>query len=1043
MIFPLILGWVCLTTSLAVGQDLFQETDRHYLRGEIKEALDASKRALTKLIDQSAEDRLTEGHYWLGKCYEVNGHRDSAASAFGEAISHLSTSDRREELEGIIYARLAFVSNDARWLEESWRLLDTTSENLEHWAYHLFVQSVQQFFADEEEEALTTIEKAISLYEGAQPPPEYYWARVHALKGYMMWKHHRDFQSGLKFTRQAMAILDKIGNPNSFYLSRNQINIVAIYLDQGLHRQTLAANEDLYRLYSAMGHTDLTTILNNLGNNYKKVGEYALAIECFKKIIAQSGNDRKGSHYNGLGDAYFEAGHFDSAMHYLQIAIDTLRHKEPKNFQDLGRPYHNLGLCEQQFGNYDRAIELGGLGLKYRVAHLGEDDIEVARSHWGLSESYRLQGDLGSALDHVDRALQIHRREFPAGVNEEMAQAYLTKARVKRAQGEIRHSAALLDSSLLATGFDFRGDFRRILSPHACMETLMEMADQEWSVSDGSEADLLRIRDLYLQVRDIAEYWRYELVEKESKSRLVSQNYRLFDQLLAVSHQLVAEHDRHDLLPDIFGYFEESKAILLAQTLQHRTTSAAEDPLYEEWSSLDSMIHYLQFVHRPQPNTPLADSIMDLKSQAIRLRRQIDSADYKVVAQSLPDLSLFQRDHLPPGELCLEYFMGEEMLGVLAIAHEDVRFHLLPLADDIRRLVSEFRQNHLQQKPPNFGSDEWAGHFTAFCETSHTLYQHLVEPFLRPDITKLLIVPDGILSHLPFELLIEDRPDLLTGGHYYRDLPFLFGDRSVRYMAALRLLTEVRRDRPKTSLEPYLGMAPTYDSHSGVAPLNYNQDEVRSSNAVWDGRYFLASDATEQAFRRTSHDHDILHLSMHALVDDLEPALSKLLFTNPDLSGDAPDPTTDNALHFYEVQNLDLQARLVALSACNTGVGKVVRGEGILNLARSFFEAGADNVLMTLWNANDWSSRLIMEHFFQEIKAGQRQEVALQDAKRNYLFYSREVTEYFAHPYFWSQFVLMGAGDPIQGSFLARFGLYLLLALVLLIFVALAIRQVL
>ena len=154
---------------------------------------------------------------------------------------------------------------------------------------------------------------------------------------------------------------------------------------------------------------------------------------------------------------------------------------------------------------------------------------------------------------------------------------------------------------------------------------------------------------------------------------------------------------------------------------------------------------------------------------------------------------------------------------------------------------------------------------------------------------------------------------------------------------------------------------------------------------------------------------------MHALVDDTHPLSSKLIF-----APDQKDSLNDGFLNAYELYNMSINADMVVLSACNTGYGKITRGEGVMSLSRAFRYAGCKSLVMSLWQADDKTTATIMKLFYQNLAAGQQKDEALRHAKLSYLDHADPLT---AHPYFWDAFIVSGNIDKIEDSgLMARVG---------------------
>jgi CHAT domain-containing protein len=280
----------------------------------------------------------------------------------------------------------------------------------------------------------------------------------------------------------------------------------------------------------------------------------------------------------------------------------------------------------------------------------------------------------------------------------------------------------------------------------------------------------------------------------------------------------------------------------------------------------------------------------------------------------------------------------------------------------------------------------------------------------------LIVIPEGILSFLPFETFIKKMPDSLTSG-YYKDLSYLLYDYNISYSYSSTLYAESRKKTSKKRIKKLLAFAPKYDSSNVVLTKNqqlftrqkkYRKElfpipgvveEVNSIKNLIRSDVFLSKDATETNFRNVAEFYDILHLAMHTFIDNENPMYSKLIFTLGE------DTLNDGFLNTFEIFSLKLKARMVVLSACSTGEGNFSKGEGVMSLARSFAYAGAPSMLLTLWQVEDKSGVKLMLDFYSGIKKGMSKPEALRYAKMKYI---KEAKPENSHPFFWSTYISMG-----------------------------------
>jgi CHAT domain-containing protein len=173
---------------------------------------------------------------------------------------------------------------------------------------------------------------------------------------------------------------------------------------------------------------------------------------------------------------------------------------------------------------------------------------------------------------------------------------------------------------------------------------------------------------------------------------------------------------------------------------------------------------------------------------------------------------------------------------------------------------------------------------------------------------------------------------------------------------------------------------------------------------------FRNENATEENFRKHSNNYDILHLAMHAFINDSLPAFSRFAFAQ----NNDNQPQKDGWLNTADIYNLDINARLTVLSACNTGSGNLRKGEGVMSLARGFLYAGCPTIVMTLWEVEDNAGTKIMSSFYQNLKKGRSTDEALRLAKLNYL---ENANPRMAHPHYWLGYVSIGNSIPLFRSY--------------------------
>ena len=183
------------------------------------------------------------------------------------------------------------------------------------------------------------------------------------------------------------------------------------------------------------------------------------------------------------------------------------------------------------------------------------------------------------------------------------------------------------------------------------------------------------------------------------------------------------------------------------------------------------------------------------------------------------------------------------------------------------------------------------------------------------------------------------------------------------------------------------------------------REEIRAISNIVNGQYYYGSQAIEANFKKNAGNYNILHLALHGEVDNERPENSKLYFTK------SKDTLEDNLLYGHELFALDIPAELTVLSACNTGTGKIAKGEGVMSLGTAFQYAGTKSLLLTGWDVSDSTTPELMKLFYTNLSEGMDKAKALQQAKLQYLN-TADINR--LDPFYWGAFYLVGDATPMH-----------------------------
>jgi CHAT domain-containing protein/tetratricopeptide (TPR) repeat protein len=550
--------------------------------------------------------------------------------------------------------------------------------------------------------------------------------------------------------------------------------------------------------------------------------------------------------------------------------------------------------------------------------------------------------------------------------------------------------------------------------------------------------------DYYEITANIIQQARKQLYSDESKIQLSEMEGATFAKIVQTAYKATAIESDPRIIEFAFSSAERMKASSVFDRLSDqlaRENSLVPDSLTELERSLNYMItsqneklfNLRRSGHPDHSEISAADSMLfQLKKQRDELIQYLENHYKDYYELKYADAAISSRtvhQNLGENEALIEYVLNEsdsvpELYAFLFTAG-NLSFHKIDIDSSFIRSIEEtfrFMSNPAYLFTRNESSRK-------FCVDSYNLYLKLIHPFAAViQNKKITIIPDGKISYLPFDALLTAMPDT-SGWVQFNELPYFIKKNAVNYAYSANLLFKFNKTQRKAK-KRLLAFAPRYNSDTVVfenkklilAPLPGVQREVDLIAENIRINLYRNENATEKNFREQSNDYDILHLAMHAFINDSLPAFSRFAFSQNKTN----QPLNDGWLNTADVYNLDLNARLTVLSACNTGTGNLRKGEGVMSLARGFLYAGCPTIVMTLWEVEDNAGTQIMSSFYQNLKKGRPTDEALRLAKLDYL---EHANPRMAHPHYWLGYVSIGNAQPLFRSYDFYFFGLLVLAL--------------
>ncbi|NND34811.1 MAG: CHAT domain-containing protein, partial [Saprospiraceae bacterium] len=511
---------------------------------------------------------------------------------------------------------------------------------------------------------------------------------------------------------------------------------------------------------------------------------------------------------------------------------------------------------------------------------------------------------------------------------------------------------------------------------------------------------------------------QFSYKSKGSVANLKAEFDPVYEHAIAVAFMLYEKSKEDQYLDQAFKFSEKNKAALLVAALNEtRAREFAGIPLelQEKESTLKRNLGYyeqLLLEGNEEAEADLQNKIFNLKNQYDLFIDDIEKNYPKYFQLKYEAATITASDvqkSLTDDEVLIEYFLGQEDLYAFVFGSTFADFIKINIEEGFLERINELR---LTLADPG-------GDLSHFRNISNRLYRDLMLPFdERLNGQHLTFILDNELGYIPFEVLVKNESGEVSISNAY-----LLEEHAISYSYSATFRDQMMKERRSNKDVRYLAFAPNFNDRDedgdpdepdllayndlvrgGLAELKGAQREVESLATFFDGDYFQQFDAHESLFKSIGKNYEIIHLATHAIIDDINPLNSRLLFT---IEGDTAD---DGNLHAWELFSMNLDADLAVLSACNTGFGKIQKGEGIQSLGRAFAYAGCPSRLMSLWPAQDASTADIMEDFYSQLSGGLSKDEALRRAKLSYL---EGAAEFNLHPFYWAGFVLQGDPTPL------------------------------
>ena len=846
------------------------------------------------------------------------------------------------------------------------------------------------------------------------------------------------FQKSAEYAQQAADLGLKIGDKAG---AANALNYLAAALAiQGrLAEARDVAQKDVTLAREAGDKKVLEQVLNTAGGVIGESGRYEEALAYFNECLdtARDIDDQTMQYmsYLNIGEAYTRSGEPDRAEVPLQESLriaHELKHgslsaSDPSK-KAVEMALLNLGSMEFERGNYSKALDY------YTQVHLSvpQSPLWKISALKGMAESSEDLGDSSRAVELLEETIPL----------------------AEKSSSEVQLAQLVSD---LGVSQAKEGQLDAALESEAKSISIVQNAsgdpDLEWQI-ESRTANVLRalgrneeaLQHYQSAINGIESLRSVALATEEGRAGVLAKSHETYAE---AADLLVSQH--HDT--KAFEMAERGRARGFIEMLA-LTRDGLPDELTPEQSKreADLQVRISSIQKTLWKGGISANEQQERRKELAAAENDVD-AFHVAVRHSNPrfasirypepiSVGRVQSELLDNKSVLLEFMLGEKRSLVWVVSKDQLTSAVLPPRREIERQVLDFRKALTERASVLTAQSAIA----RIERLGSALYATLVGPIRDaiPSGANVIIVPDGILSYLPFETLVsgtrrnsmgELEPvyaleklrisyapsagalaavrSLNPAPRVWEKMLLAFGDPNVGgHGAAARANKTALVRTSDTAIASDSGVPPVQSAYNTYAergfslvPLPFTREEVLGIGKLFSPaqrQLYLGDSATEEAIKKERlNEYRYIHLASHGLIDESVPGLSGILFSRNLASRE------DGVLEAGEIMQLKLSADLITLSACSTGLGKLINGEGILGLTRAFFYAGARNVAVSLWNVNDSATSELMKAFYLNLKNGLPMDESLRQAKLDLL---KGANPEWKQPYFWAAFVLVGKG---------------------------------
>ena len=908
-----------------------------------------------------------------------------------------------------------------------------------------YIKKAENVFLENLDSAIIYLQLGIDYYGERKNWEEY----INCLNGIASCHYYKgEYAKALEFVNKSIENTKKYLGPKSSAFASALNNLAKLQEDLGDYDLALENYRKVILLDQESNNVgNLVTAHNNIGSCLEKKGDIEEAIEYFKKSLRLINNKSPVDHivyaqcYELIAGALLLKGEFEESFDMLLKSIEIFQGLEKSQGDMIGlrliRSHWNLAKVALELDNNQdyitHSLEAKKLEKKYN-----KNQSPTSFSLLGSSAIKNNQPVL--ARKHFSQKLQAQNRIYEGiALHPELGKTYSQIAQSYFNESDFPQSVDFFHKALLHYSKDSvtldifeNPKFDQIIIDNEAINILHGKAQSLYQFSKSIKSEKDQYLTAAVNTFDLAilaiNHLRKDLFSTTSKATLSEKSAAVYQDALNCILELYNESPSDKLFQKAFQLVESGKAAILLESINEITAKgfagipdsliARDGQLKRQISNYQQRLYALNKEGKANSKQIefIESKLFETKNihQEFLAMLEVNYPNYYQLKYNQRLASLKDIQALLPDQQSafIEYFLGVDKLHIFYITKKNAEIQTVDIENNLEAQVTALR-DFLHQPPNHFTAEN---DFAQYSDIAHQLYLLLIEPLvIDKNIDRLIVVPDDLIGYIPFEVLLQKPVKESKVNYHPNHLNYLINDYNISYHYSATLWKQKKVGQRGNG---FLGLAPTFKAVSteemvlrdcreeDLYQLKCNEEEVNLIGTLIPGVTLNGIQATKDKFLQNAADYQVLHFATHSCLDDENPMLNKIF-----LSGDY--------ISNYDLYNIRLNADLVVLSACNTGNGPLLKGEGVMSLFRGFLHAGCPSSLLSFWSVEDCTTKGIMKNYYEELSNGVTKDKALKSAKIDFL---QNADRLHAHPFYWAPFVQFGNISPLD--FTASFSLF-------------------